>query len=595
MINRTIKTAARGFLPALLFILGMGGVSWGAEFWLRAETLTKSMPDASVTMWGFAECTTGFASCSPATVPGPRLTVPVGDSVLTINLRNNLTGLLVEPVSIVIPGQSAASMTPVKFTDGTGRARVKSFTAETPADNTTTGVYSWTDVKPGTYLYQSGSHPALQVQMGLYGAVTKDFAAGQAYGPSTAYASEVLLLFSEIDPVLHGHVAAGTYGQPPPTGITSTFNYEPKYFLINGAPYSASSLPIPAGSAGSRVLLRFLNAGLKSHVPVLQGLDMSIVAEDGNPYGFAKQQYSLLMPAGKTSDAIITPAAFGSYPLYDRRLALTNGAVSGGGMLAHLNVASVAPTGAAEIGVFQQGTWYLDASGNGAWDGNPPDSLHVFGVGIPGALPVFGDWNGSGTSKFGAFANGTWYLDTTGNGAWEGVSQDSMYLFDVGTPGTLPVIGDWNGTGVSKIGVYKDGSWWLDSNGNGSWEAGEDGSFAFSAGVTGAVPVTGDWTGSGTTKIGVYSSGTWYLDLNGNGVWDGTPTDATHTFGIGLTGAVPVTGGWTGTGADKIGVYLNGTWYLDLDGNGAWNGTPTDGIHVFGAGLSGAAPVAGRW
>lgn len=594
MIIRTRNSIVRGSLLALLFILGLGSVSWGAEYWLRAETLTKTMPDTSViTMWGFAQCTDGsYASCTPATVPGPRLSVSVADSTLTINLRNNLTGPLVEPVSIVIPGQTA-SMSPVKFTDGSGRQRVKSFTIETPPNNTTTNAYTWTNMKPGTYLYQSGSHPAVQVQMGLYGAVTKDFAAGQAYGPSTVYDSEALLLFSEIDPVLHGHVAAGTYGQPPPTGITSTMDYEPKYFLVNGAPYSASSAPLPAGSVGSNVLLRFLNAGLKTHVPVIQGTYLSIVAEDGNTYPFAKQQYSLLLPAGKTTDAIFTPTISGTYALYDRRLALTNGAVTGGGLLVNLNVAT---TGPGKIGVFQQGTWYLDASGNGAWDGAPPDSLNIFGVGLTGALPATGDWNGSGTAKVGVFTDGTWYLDTNGSGAWDGTPTDGIYMFGAGIPGALPVAGDWDGTGSSKIGVYNNNTWWIDFNGNGAWDGiPTDLNYVFDAGIVGGIPVTGDWNATGATKIGVYLDGSWYLDLNGNGIWDGTPTDATYAFGTGLTGAVPVTGDWTGTGTTKIGVYVDGTWYVDLNGNGAWDGTPTDGIYAFGTGVTGALPVSGLW
>jgi hypothetical protein len=56
--------------------------------------------------------------------------------------------------------------------------------------------------------------------------------------------------------------------------------------------------------------------------------------------------------------------------------------------------------------------------------------------------------------------------------------------------------------------------------------------------------VAGNWTGTGTTKIGVSANGVWYLDLDGSGAWDGTPTDGLYFFGVGLTGAVPVTGNW---------------------------------------------------
>ncbi|RII27784.1 MAG: copper oxidase [Geobacter sp.] len=239
------------------------------------------------------------------------------------------------------------------------------------------------------------------------------------------------------------------------------------------------------------------------------------------------------------------------------------------------------------IGVFTNGQWYLDATGNNAWDA-AGDRLYTFG--IPGDIPVSGEWDGNG-AKVGVFNNGTWILDMSGNGA-----SNTTYSFGAGLPGAMPVTGDWTGNGATKIGVFVNGTWYLDLNGNGAWDGTPtDGIFNFGVGLTGAIPVTGDWTGNGTTKIGVFDNGTWYLDLNGNGAWDGTPTDGIFNFGGGLAGAVPATGDWTGTGTTKIGVFDNGTWYLDLNGNGAWDGTPIDGTHAFGAGLTGAAPIIGKW
>ncbi|MBI5076005.1 MAG: putative Ig domain-containing protein [Nitrospirae bacterium] len=377
------KSIVQGVFLMLICILGLSSASWGAEFWLRAETLTKTMPDTSVvTMWGFAQCTDGtYASCTPATVPGPRLTVPVGDTTLTINLRNNLTGPFVEPVSLVIPGQTIVPA-PVRNPDG----RVRSFTTETPPDNATTVTYTWTSMKTGTYLYQSGSHPAVQVQMGLYGAVTRNAAAGQAYGPSTAYAAEAILLFSEIDPVLHGHVAAGTYGQLPPTGITSTMNYEPKYFLINGEPFTPAAPRISAGIVGQNLLLRFLSAGLKHRVPTIYGLNISLVAEDGNPYPYPKEQYSLLLSPGKTLDALVTATPQGEFPVYDRRLGLTNNAAPYGGMLTYLsNLPLTITTTSLPGGVV--GTAY-PATTLTATGGSGPKTWSVSAGALPGGLTL---------------------------------------------------------------------------------------------------------------------------------------------------------------------------------------------------------------
>jgi len=286
-------------------------------YYLRAGTTTKTMPDGQmITMWGFAVDSNFGAADGVVTVPGPLLTVPPDQNNLIINLDNNLS----VPVSLVIPGQITA-MNPVKFTDGEGRQRVRSFTHETEPNNAVPVVYEWNNLRPGTYLYHSGTHPAVQVQMGLYGCLKKDNALGTAY-VGVPYDSEVVLCFSEIDPTLHQAVADGNYGLGKP--VTSTMNYQPKYFLINGQPYSAGMPPVPAGSPNDHVLIRFVNAGLETHVPVLQGSYMSVVAEDGYPYKYAKEQYSLILPALKTKDAIIIPSATGIYLVYDRRLRLTN-------------------------------------------------------------------------------------------------------------------------------------------------------------------------------------------------------------------------------------------------------------------------------
>ena len=344
MNSKKLKPVFGIHLPALSALALAWNAAFAAEYWLRADTVGATMPDgATVPMWGFALDNATFTSGNPATVPGPMLTVPPGDGTLTIHLKNNG---LPEPVSIVIPGQ-IASMTPVKTDDAKDRPRVRSFTSQTPAGGT--GTYTWTHLRPGTYLYHSGTHPQVQVQMGLYGGMTKNAAAGQAY-PGVGYDREVVLLYSEIDPALHAAVANGSYGT---AAYPSTIDYKPRYFLVNGEPYDANSPPLPlsAGASGQKTLIRFLNAGLQTHVPVLQGLDMSLVAEDGHPYPYVKTQYSAMLPAAKTLDAILSPASGqdGRYPIYDRRLNLTNGIQPGGGMLAYLTVGAAAPGGPAAV------------------------------------------------------------------------------------------------------------------------------------------------------------------------------------------------------------------------------------------------------
>ena len=60
---------------------------------------------------------------------------------------------------------------------------------------------------------------------------------------------------------------------------------------------------------------------------------------------------------------------------------------------------------------------------------------------------------------------------------------------------TLPVVGDFNGDGIDEIGVYRDGTWYIDTNNNGIIDQGDQ---VFQLGGPGDKPVVGDWDGDGT-------------------------------------------------------------------------------------------------
>ena len=158
--------------------------------------------------------------------------------------------------------------------------------------------------------------------------------------------------------------------------------------------------------------------------------------------------------------------------------------------------------------------------------------IPAFG-GFPGDIPVVGDWNGDGKTNIGIYRNGAWYLDKNENGKWDGCTIDACLPAFGGLDIDKPLIGDWNGNGISKVGIYRQGSWYLDMNGNGEWDGcdvdaciGPFGGFDFDK------PVVGDWKGDGIGRIGIYRHGLWYMDLNGNGQWDGCETDlCTPAFG----------------------------------------------------------------
>ena len=315
------------------------------EVYLRAEEFTKVLPNGAgttpVIMWGYRRCYGGFVDCdnpdtaalNPVTSPGPELVVAPGDPILSIHLQNRL------PVttSIVVPGQPGA-LAPVVSPDDQGRPRIRSFTTEIPAASGTTysnATYTWdglnhAGLRPGTYLYQSGSHVQLQVHMGLYGALVHDApcSPGSCAYPAVPYDSAKTLVYSEIDPALHATRS--------PVNAT---NYAPRFFLVNGQPYPNVSQPVADARPGSWVLLRLLNAGIENHAPQLLGGYFQVIAEDGNPVtaSVKREQYTTLLPAAKTMDVLFTPSSAGTFPLFDRRLRLTNDSATAGGMFVRLS------------------------------------------------------------------------------------------------------------------------------------------------------------------------------------------------------------------------------------------------------------------
>ncbi len=92
---------------------------------------------------------------------------------------------------------------------------------------------------------------------------------------------------------------------------------------------------------------------------------------------------------------------------------------------------------------------------------------------------------------------------------------------------------------------------------------------------------------------GVFLNGSWYIDHNRNGGYDGTAA-GDQNFSFGQSGDVPVTGDWTGSGTMKIGVFRNGQWLLDCNGNGVWDGA-AGGDCLYNFGQAGDVPVVGDW
>jgi hypothetical protein len=336
------------------------------------------------------------------------ITVPAGP--LTINLTNNLPAALPTSLVIVgqLGGGLGAPPTRTSSpahdpqgttwpgtlgTTGPGDAvftpppqagRVQSFATEVATGATSSLCWGPTctpatpALRPGTYLIESGTHPSIQGPMGLYGVLVvtdpanlypfKALAVG-----ATPFDKDVALLLSEIDPVQNAAVALAVTlpgfsettvwsGKPGGCGNPATansgncyppaVNYDPRYYLINGVSFdrskiTASTIVGPGAPATSgNVLLRFVNAGLRMHVPSVVGASLTLNAEDGNILpGTPKVQEEVFLAPGKTYDVTIQPKQSvagtydaATYAVYDRQLSLSTNNQRDGGMLAYVSV-----------------------------------------------------------------------------------------------------------------------------------------------------------------------------------------------------------------------------------------------------------------
>ena len=207
---------------------------------------------------------------------------------------------------------------------------------------------------------------------------------------------------------------------------------------------------------------------------------------------------------------------------------------------------------------FQNGIWSQDIWHDAGYDGSSwTPSVAAFGQ--TGDLPVVGDWNKSGATNIGVFRNGLWILDSNGNGRID--ATDRQFTF--GQAGDVPLVGDWDGTGFLKAGLFRHGIFILDLSGHmsGVSTGKQDANFYF--GLPTDVPVAGDWGSTGATKVGVFRNGTWYLDVNNDHQWDAG--DRYLVYGI--TGDTPIVGDWDGSGTVKVGVVRGGFWMLNISGS----------------------------
>jgi len=241
-----------------------------------------------------------------------------------------------------------------------------------------------------------------------------------------------------------------------------------------------------------------------------------------------------------------------------------------------------------------------------AWGaGSPPDTIGVFrpstsqwllrnsnsagrpnlavDFGQAGDLPISGDWNGDGITDLGVFRNGQFLLR----------QATTITTVSFGQAGDLPVAGDWNGDGTDDLGVFRNGQFilrkpvkpcpacpivFL--------------SITFNFGQAGDIPVAGDWNGDGFDTVGVFRvAGDCGFRLTNDNANINITADGFCTVAGEIPSPVP--GDWDSDGIDTPGVYSAALARFFLSNSGTTLTAPAE--IQFNFGTNGDLPVAGDW
>jgi hypothetical protein len=233
-----------------------------------------------------------------------------------------------------------------------------------------------------------------------------------------------------------------------------------------------------------------------------------------------------------------------------------------------------------EIGIFSEtARWKFDTTGDGTFDVNQDDVRIDFGR--PTDVPLTGDWDGDGDTELAVWrsrpAGPRFLLDSND----DGVLGQTDATVTLGQNGDRPVVGDWNGDGLTDFGVRRQNQFILWHNMGNAADPNPVATFGFKNFNATDQPVAGDWNGDGQDDVGVFRRGRrYFLDTNGNRDWEGTAVDAV-IGGWGDGSHWPVIADWNEDGTDDLGSFGDGMFRFDRDGDRAPDvefpfGTATD-------------------
>ncbi|MBA2453501.1 MAG: multicopper oxidase domain-containing protein [Chloroflexia bacterium] len=164
--------------------------------------------------------------------------------------------------------------------------------------------YQFQPHQAGTFFYHCHVNTVLHVQMGMFGPLIVDppDGPGKAFVGGPTYDVEAIWAPTGIDPRWHtlSH-HDGVCGDD--VGLN---DFNPKYFLINGAPHpkslTAKDVAVTA-RVGQTILVRYINAGYFPQRVTFGGLEAEVVASDGHPFRDANRQFTSFKKKAQDSSA----------------------------------------------------------------------------------------------------------------------------------------------------------------------------------------------------------------------------------------------------------------------------------------------------
>ncbi len=245
------------------------------QFTLEVHRIqTEISPGVKVEQWAFA-----FPGQAP-TVPGPELRVTVGDLVRITLVNRHDQPHTIHPHGITTVAQEMDGVPHTSFVVLPGKSYTYEFVAR----------------DAGTHAYHCHQQTNLHLDMGMYGALIVEPAAGT---PVPWKAEHTLILdewASRQDPNDLKH------------------DIQPDLFLVNGKTFPwIDDVQVPEGQVD---LLRVIHMGAQPHSLHLHGLSFLVIAKDGYPLPAPYEADTLPIHPGERYDLLVK-GRDGAFPFHD--------------------------------------------------------------------------------------------------------------------------------------------------------------------------------------------------------------------------------------------------------------------------------------